>query len=136
MFMPYGTCIYKYVITNNIKLGSVINNRTSHVHVVVNDITMLYPCGVWCSNCSPPPPPLLPLSPSPPPSPDDGVFVPEESNRQEYVLNESGLIWAGTHDDMFTWPWNFAQVDASYMYMYGGRDGLLHIAARGVVCCR
>ena len=25
-------------------------------------------------------------------------------------MNESGLIWAGAHNDMFIWPWNFAQV--------------------------
>ena len=34
----------------------------------------------------------------------------EEKLRDEYVMNESGLIYAGTYDDMFTWPWNFAQV--------------------------
>ena len=34
----------------------------------------------------------------------------EDKHREEYVMNESGLIYAGTYDDMFTWPWNFAQV--------------------------
>jgi hypothetical protein len=34
----------------------------------------------------------------------------EEKHLDEYVMNESGLIYAGTYDDMFTWPWNFAQV--------------------------
>ena len=34
----------------------------------------------------------------------------EEKDRDEYVVNESGLIYAGTYDNMFTWPWNFAQV--------------------------
>ena len=42
---------------------------------------------------------------------DDGVFMKEEKHREEYVMNESGLIYAGTYDNMFTWPWNFAQVD-------------------------
>ena len=34
----------------------------------------------------------------------------EEQHREEYVMNESGIIFAGTYDNMFTWPWNFAQV--------------------------
>lgn len=34
----------------------------------------------------------------------------EEKHRAEYIMNESGLIYAGTYDNMFTWPWNFAQV--------------------------
>ncbi len=41
---------------------------------------------------------------------DDEVYLSDEDKRQEYVLNESGLIWAGTHRSTFTWPWNFAQV--------------------------
>ena len=41
---------------------------------------------------------------------DDGVYMSEEKHLEEYIVNESGLIYAGTYDDMFTWPWNFAQV--------------------------
>ena len=41
---------------------------------------------------------------------EDDVYLPKEEERYEYVLNETGLIWAGTHRDTFTWPWNFAQV--------------------------
>ena len=41
---------------------------------------------------------------------EDRVYMKDDAHRQEYVMNETGLIWAGTHDDMFTWPWNFAQV--------------------------
>lgn len=38
------------------------------------------------------------------------MYLPGDSERDEYILNESGIIWAGAHNDMFTWPWNFAQV--------------------------
>ena len=41
---------------------------------------------------------------------DDSVHMSEEKHLDEYIMNESGLIYAGTYDDMFTWPWNFAQV--------------------------
>ena len=43
---------------------------------------------------------------------DDAVFLPNEADREEYIMNESGIIWAGAHNDMFTWPWNFAQVSS------------------------
>ena len=33
-----------------------------------------------------------------------------EDKRQEYVLNETGMIWAGTSTDNHIWHWNFAQV--------------------------
>ena len=41
---------------------------------------------------------------------DDSVHMSEEKHLDEYIMNESGLIYAGTYDEMFTWPWNFAQV--------------------------
>ena len=41
---------------------------------------------------------------------DDSVWMSDEAEREEYVLNETGLIWAGTSWDKFTWHWNFAQV--------------------------
>ena len=43
----------------------------------------------------------------------DSVYMAKEKHREEYIMNESGLIYAGTYDDMFTWPWNFAQVQHS-----------------------
>ncbi|XP_019853850.1 PREDICTED: protein-glutamine gamma-glutamyltransferase K-like isoform X4 [Amphimedon queenslandica] len=42
---------------------------------------------------------------------DDSVYLPNERERNEYINNETGLIWAGTHDSTFTWPWNFAQFE-------------------------
>lgn len=42
---------------------------------------------------------------------EDDVYMPEEEKRSEYILNETGLIWAGTYRSTFTWPWNFAQFE-------------------------
>ena len=42
-----------------------------------------------------------------------GVYMKSEDERQEYVLNETGMIWAGTHANNHIWHWNFAQVGIS-----------------------
>ena len=34
----------------------------------------------------------------------------EWQSKEEYVLNDQGLIWRGTHNQMKTTHWNFAQV--------------------------
>ena len=47
---------------------------------------------------------------------DDTVYLSEEAEREEYIMNESGVIWAGAHDNMFNWPWNFAQVCKHLLY--------------------
>lgn len=36
--------------------------------------------------------------------------MPEWTSKEEYVLNDQGLIWRGTHNQMKTTHWNFAQV--------------------------
>lgn len=41
---------------------------------------------------------------------DSGVYMESEDVRQEYVLNETGMIWAGTNTNRHIWHWNFAQV--------------------------
>ena len=41
---------------------------------------------------------------------DDDVYISNDKERDEYINNETGLIWAGTARRTFTWPWNFAQV--------------------------
>ncbi|CAG2110166.1 unnamed protein product [Medioppia subpectinata] len=41
----------------------------------------------------------------------DSVFLKDRDGREEYVLNESGIIWRGTHEKMKPTPWNFAQFD-------------------------
>ena len=41
---------------------------------------------------------------------DDEVYMEGEEERKEYVLHESGKIWAGVHHNTFTWLWEFEQV--------------------------
>ena len=43
--------------------------------------------------------------------PEDGAYLEDELKRREYVKNETGMIYAGTDASMFTWPWNFGQVN-------------------------
>lgn len=43
-------------------------------------------------------------------SSDDTVYLDQETSREEYVLNDSGLIWMGTAKKHSGMPWNFGQV--------------------------
>ena len=58
---------------------------------------------------------------------DDTVYLSEEAEREEYIMNESGVIWAGAHDNMFNWPWNFAQVCKHLLYTWHTVLHTLHI---------
>ena len=42
--------------------------------------------------------------------PEDVVFLEDEEERDECVLNESGVIYHGTWDDIAERNWNFGQV--------------------------
>jgi hypothetical protein len=42
----------------------------------------------------------------------------ERDAREEYVLNESGIIWRGTHELMKPTPWNFAQVTIKCSFVF------------------
>lgn len=41
---------------------------------------------------------------------DDDVYLEEEEDRKEYVLNGSGRIWGGTSKSPFARKWEFEQV--------------------------
>ncbi|XP_031439581.1 coagulation factor XIII A chain-like [Clupea harengus] len=41
--------------------------------------------------------------------PEDGVFLNNESQRREYVLNEQGVIYNGETDNVSQRPWNYGQ---------------------------
>ncbi|VDI23917.1 Hypothetical predicted protein [Mytilus galloprovincialis] len=41
----------------------------------------------------------------------DTVFLEDENEREEYILNETGRIWMGTVGKFSVRPWNFAQFD-------------------------
>ncbi|KAL3859441.1 hypothetical protein ACJMK2_009661 [Sinanodonta woodiana] len=42
---------------------------------------------------------------------EDPVYLEEETQRQEYVLKETGRIWLGTVGKFCVRPWNFGQFD-------------------------
>ncbi|XP_074644522.1 hemocyte protein-glutamine gamma-glutamyltransferase-like [Tubulanus polymorphus] len=43
--------------------------------------------------------------------PDDGTYMSDEEGREEYILNDVGMVFAGTHRQIFAKPWNFAQFE-------------------------
>ena len=44
---------------------------------------------------------------------DDQVFLDKNEEKQEYVLNEKGLIWYGNWRQLGRRPWNFNQFEKS-----------------------
>eukprot|EP00076_Gallus_gallus_P004838 NP_001308488.1 erythrocyte membrane protein band 4.2 [Gallus gallus] len=42
---------------------------------------------------------------------DDEVFLPNEAQRQEYILNQDGVIYSGTENEILAQPWDFRQFD-------------------------
>lgn len=47
---------------------------------------------------------------------DDAVYLPEESHLQEYVMNETGIIYRGTSEYISSIPWNYGQVTRTQFY--------------------
>ena len=43
----------------------------------------------------------------------DSVYLDREDLREEYVLNDSGLIWMGTAAKNCGMPWNFGQASVA-----------------------
>lgn len=41
---------------------------------------------------------------------EDSVYLPNDELLQEYILNENGILYQGSWDDITTVPWNFGQV--------------------------
>lgn len=41
---------------------------------------------------------------------DDWVYLPDDNERQEYVMNEEGVIYRGTSSYPRPMPWVFGQV--------------------------
>lgn len=41
---------------------------------------------------------------------DDAVYISNEDEREEYVLNDHGRIWVGSERNFSGIPWNFGQV--------------------------
>lgn len=47
-------------------------------------------------------------------SSDDDVFMEDENEKIEYVLNDSGIIYFGDKDSIQEMGWNFGQVRTSF----------------------
>ncbi|KAG8446601.1 hypothetical protein GDO86_014157 [Hymenochirus boettgeri] len=43
--------------------------------------------------------------------PDDDVYMGEEADRQEYIMNDYGFIYQGNHKWILPCPWNFGQFE-------------------------
>lgn len=55
---------------------------------------------------------------------DDAVFLDDEAERQECVMNELGIIYHGSYDDVSERNWNYGQ------FNYGVLDACLYIMDR------
>lgn len=71
---------------------------------------------------------------------DDAVYMDNENKINEYVLNDSGLIWRGSHSRLRPSPWNFAQFEenilecAIYMLNYVGNLRKSHHRDPVMIC--
>ncbi|XP_064199891.1 coagulation factor XIII A chain [Anguilla rostrata] len=52
---------------------------------------------------------------------DDAVFLKDETERKEYILEESGVVYHGEAGDVSARPWNFGQFE------YGVLDACLYV---------
>lgn len=50
---------------------------------------------------------------------DDTVFLPDEEKRQEYVMNEQGIIYKGSGNYITPMDWNFGQVPQTGLVLKG-----------------
>ncbi|KAH7641779.1 hypothetical protein DERF_008815 [Dermatophagoides farinae] len=46
---------------------------------------------------------------------NDSVYMKDRFWREEYILNDQGIIWRGTHDQMKPTHWNFAQFEENIL---------------------
>ncbi|KPM06831.1 transglutaminase-like protein [Sarcoptes scabiei] len=42
---------------------------------------------------------------------NDSVYLKDRNARDEYILNDQGIVWRGTHDQMKPTHWNYAQFE-------------------------
>ncbi|XP_009078878.1 PREDICTED: erythrocyte membrane protein band 4.2 [Acanthisitta chloris] len=83
-----------WTLTVNTPANAPIGHYTLHLRVpkssyFLGEFTLLF--NPWCQ--------------------DDEVFLPNEAQRQEYVLNQEGIIYWGTENAVLTQPWDFSQFE-------------------------
>uniref|UniRef100_A0A8B9S967 Transglutaminase-like domain-containing protein n=1 Tax=Apteryx owenii TaxID=8824 RepID=A0A8B9S967_APTOW len=92
VFPPSNACIGRYIF--NIQV-------TSHGHTYqrcLGDFYVLF--NPWCA--------------------DDPVYMDNQAHREEYVLNEHGILYEGVHKHITSRPWHFGQFE----------DGILDICLK------
>ena len=74
-------------------LESTINGKTEHALDEEPDLIML--CNPWCAS--------------------DSVYLSDEKEREEYVMEDRGLIWRGTTRSSHPCHWNFGQFEENIL---------------------
>ncbi|XP_056376555.1 protein-glutamine gamma-glutamyltransferase 4 isoform X1 [Hyla sarda] len=67
---------------------------------------------------------------------DDSVYMPNEDERKEYVLNDTGYIYVGSQNNIKARPWNFGQHEEDVLdccFFLLDRSGLKPAARRDPV---
>ncbi|XP_077125216.1 protein-glutamine gamma-glutamyltransferase 4 [Ranitomeya variabilis] len=67
---------------------------------------------------------------------DDNVYMPNEDERKEYVLNDTGYIYVGSQNNIKARPWNFGQYEEDVLdccFFLLDRSGLKPAARRDPV---
>ncbi|XP_073534258.1 protein-glutamine gamma-glutamyltransferase 4 [Phyllobates terribilis] len=67
---------------------------------------------------------------------DDNVYMPNEDERKEYVLNDTGYIYVGSQTNIKARPWNFGQYEEDVLdccFLLLDRSGLKPAARRDPV---
>lgn len=69
---------------------------------------------------------------------DDEVFLANEAQRQEYILNQDGVIYWGTENAVLAQPWDFSQVSkrssaSALSYGHQQRKGAYLLHAQGAI---
>lgn len=49
---------------------------------------------------------------------DDAVYLPDETQLQEYLMNEDGIIYSGTAEYISSISWNYGQVSQPCLYVH------------------
>ncbi|XP_066187940.1 protein-glutamine gamma-glutamyltransferase 6-like [Sylvia atricapilla] len=92
VFPPSNVCIGRYILNMQItSCGHTYQRCLGDFYVLFNP---------WCA--------------------DDPVYLDNQAHREEYVLNEHGILYEGVHKHITSRPWHFGQFE----------DGILDICLK------